>query len=483
MKSHRHSVATLFGFELALLFVALAASSTRAAVTYEQPPSASVALHQSSEMTPNNSDWDQRIWESFVLPATETIREIQWRGGFIYNGYGEPVVDFEISIYTSIPAGSEPWLGAPPLVTWHTNNNANQTAVGNGSFDYRFTLPTPFTATGGTKYWLRLVAKQAGIPDWGWADASGGNGSHFRSIAGMADAYYQIISGDCAFSLLTHATAPAVITVSASPVAGGTVSGGGTYPLGTSVTVTAAPAAGYSFLGWSEGGTIVSTALSYTFTATANRTLAATFSNGGNGPFTITATAFPAIAGNVGGAGTYAKGEKVDLDASATDGFLFNNWTESGVIVSTSATYSFTATANRNLVANFRGTGSTCIVSANPAPFTAGTITGAGAYFRYQIATVTATPAAGYSFRHWEMNGGIVSASPSYTFTVMGDTAFTAHFGTAVTISASATTGGSVAGTGSYFTGDDVTVDATPAPGYVFMSWTESGAPVSIESS
>ena len=44
------------------------------------------------------------------------------------------------------------------------------------------------------------------------------------------------------------------VTLSASPSAGGTVSGGGTYPQGTVRTVTATPASGYVFVRWSDGG-------------------------------------------------------------------------------------------------------------------------------------------------------------------------------------------------------------------------------------
>ncbi|MHB1688960.1 MAG: Ig-like domain-containing domain, partial [Ignavibacteriaceae bacterium] len=42
------------------------------------------------------------------------------------------------------------------------------------------------------------------------------------------------------------------VTLSSNPVAGGTTSGGGTYNSGSSVTVTAAPNAGYTFTNWTE---------------------------------------------------------------------------------------------------------------------------------------------------------------------------------------------------------------------------------------
>lgn len=68
---------------------------------------------------------------------------------------------------------------------------------------------------------------------------------------------------------------------------------------------------------------------------------------------TITASASPAGAGTVGGGGVYTNGASVVVTANANNGFAFANWTEGGTPVSSSATYSFTATVNRSLVANF----------------------------------------------------------------------------------------------------------------------------------
>ncbi len=46
-----------------------------------------------------------------------------------------------------------------------------------------------------------------------------------------------------------------LLTTKASPLKGGTVDGGGYYPTGTSVTLTAAPNANYRFVRWSDGNT------------------------------------------------------------------------------------------------------------------------------------------------------------------------------------------------------------------------------------
>ena len=67
------------------------------------------------------------------------------------------------------------------------------------------------------------------------------------------------------------------IQLSAEPSEGGSVSGGGEVAGGTAVTVTATANEGYTFTGWQENGSTVSTAASYTFTATADRSLVALF--------------------------------------------------------------------------------------------------------------------------------------------------------------------------------------------------------------
>jgi uncharacterized repeat protein (TIGR02543 family) len=122
--------------------------------------------------------------------------------------------------------------------------------------------------------------------------------------------------------------------------------------------VTATPNAGYVFVNWTEGGSAVSTSASYNFTVSANRTLVANFI-----PITysITTSAAPAAAGTTGGGGTFNSGSTATVTATPNAGYVFVNWTEGGSAVSTSASYNFTVSANRTLIANF-----TALVPAMP---------------------------------------------------------------------------------------------------------------------
>ena len=67
------------------------------------------------------------------------------------------------------------------------------------------------------------------------------------------------------------------ITATANPEEGGTVEGTGTYLEGSICTLTAIPSAGYSFLNWTQNGTVVSTEAEYSFTVTENVSFMANF--------------------------------------------------------------------------------------------------------------------------------------------------------------------------------------------------------------
>ena len=163
------------------------------------------------------------------------------------------------------------------------------------------------------------------------------------------------------------------VAVSASPSAGGTVAGGGTFASGSSDTVTATPNSGYTFANWTENGTVVSTAASYTFTLTANRNLVANFTvNPVN--YTIALSASPSAGGTVSGSGTFTAGTSRTVTATANSGYTFANWTENGTVVSTAASYTFTLNGNRNLVANFTVNPVNYTIAVSASPSSGGTV-------------------------------------------------------------------------------------------------------------
>ena len=111
--------------------------------------------------------------------------------------------------------------------------------------------------------------------------------------------------------------------------------------------------------------------------------------------------------------------------ASPSAGYAFVNWTEDGVQVSTSASYTFTATTNLALTANFAPV---YIVTTSASPLAGGATAGGGSYVSGSSVNVLAAPNAGYAFVNWTDNGTQVSRSASYTFAVASDRTLTANF-------------------------------------------------------
>lgn len=331
------------------------------------------------------------------------------------------------------------------------------------------------TTTGDGSYAVNANADATAAPAAGYAFANWTDNGQVVST----DPNYTLVM-DVNHSLVANFVPAWTITTSSLPVAGGTTSGGGSVNDGDSVTLIATPNAGYTFVNWTEAGVEVSKADSYTFTATGDRDLVANFTNG----LVISSSASPAAGGNTSGGGAVAVGSSVTVVATANAGYVFADWTEGGAQVSTSASYTFTATVSRTLVANFTLAPSYTVTTSS-SPAAGGTTIGGGAYAGGSSATVIATPNAGYAFVNWTVGGTQVGTSPSYTFTVTANRALVANFtvtgGTlrTVTTSSSPTAGGTTSGGGTYANGTSVTVVATPNAGYAFSKWKESGTTVS----
>jgi hypothetical protein len=151
------------------------------------------------------------------------------------------------------------------------------------------------------------------------------------------------------------------LTLTSSPVGGGTTTGAGLFAQGSSVTVTATPAVGFTFVNWTNGVTVASTTASYTFNMAGNMALVANFA-----PivrFTVATSSNPAAGGTTTGAGSYNSGSSVTTTATPNAGYNFTSWTEGGVVVSTNSSYTFNILANRTLSANFAA-----IVAPGPPP-------------------------------------------------------------------------------------------------------------------
>ena len=212
------------------------------------------------------------------------------------------------------------------------------------------------------------------------------------------------------------------ITATANPSNAGTVDGANTYPYGSTCMLTATAAEGYTFANWTENGTVVSTAATYSFEVTGARTLVANFTLKS---YTITASSNPTEGGTVTGTGTYLHFFTCTLTAIPSLGYTFESWTKDGEVVSTEASYSFVVTASASYVANF--TQSKYHITAITDPENSGDIEGTGFYLYGETCTLTVTPHDEYRFINWTLNGNVVSEDESISFVVTEEAHYVAH--------------------------------------------------------
>jgi uncharacterized repeat protein (TIGR02543 family) len=122
------------------------------------------------------------------------------------------------------------------------------------------------------------------------------------------------------------------------------------YNSGSAVALTALPAIGYTFAGWSGDANGADNPL--TVTMNSNKNITANFTGM---QYRVTLESSPLNAGNLFGAGLYNPGTVVTVLTSSKSGFRFVNWTEkvTGAVVSAKASYTFPLTEDITLVANF----------------------------------------------------------------------------------------------------------------------------------
>lgn len=365
--------------------------------------------------------------------------------------------------------------------------NTPQTVAVNLTIVPQFTVsvsasPTSLgSVTGGGTYAQGATARVTAIPASG-AEFTGWTSGATQTLA-STDANYTFIVNDNVALVAGFRSSSVTISTSSEPAAGGTTSGGGQIARGTTVRVFANPASGYRFVDWREGSTPVSTSATYTFTVNQPRTLVADFTKTTATNVTIVASASPSGAGSVTGGGTYPSGAPVTLTATPASGYTFTNWTDNDVVVSNGASYTFVASEDRMVTANFVSPGAQKVtITTTASPSAGGTTTGGGSYSLGTPVTVTATPSAGYTFVNWTENGRAVSQGGlSYSFIASADRSLTANFspGSSPTYTVSATVSpigaGTVTGVGTYTSGSVAVLQATPAPGYQFVNWTENG--------
>ncbi len=203
------------------------------------------------------------------------------------------------------------------------------------------------------------------------------------------------------------------VTVLADNPATGSVTEGGVYGDGSSITITAYPADGYRFDRWSTG----STDNPYTITVTSDTTITAFFEE--IETHTVTVLVDNPATGSITGSGVYEDGSSVTITAFPADGYRFDHWSTGSI----DNPYTLTVTSDTTITAFFEEieTHTVTVLVDDPAT---GSVTGGGVYEEGSSVTITAYPADGYRFDHWSTG----STDNPYTLTVTNDTTIICYF-------------------------------------------------------
>jgi uncharacterized repeat protein (TIGR02543 family) len=187
-----------------------------------------------------------------------------------------------------------------------------------------------------------------------------------------------------------------------------------TYTSGTVVSLTAVPATGYQFTGWSGDLTGTANPASITMNSAKNVTANFTILT-----YALTVTAANGTVAKSPNAATYASGTVVSLTAVPATGYQFTGW--SGDLTGTANPASITMNSAKNVTANFTSNPLTLTMSndghGSTTPATSAVVT-------YGVpAAISATPATGYTFSTWTVTAGsatfgsATSASTTVTLT------------------------------------------------------------------
>ena len=165
------------------------------------------------------------------------------------------------------------------------------------------------------------------------------------------------------------------------------------YAINAAVTLTASPAAGYRFDQWS--GDASGNATNFTITMNAARNVTAAFKK----IYTLTASVNATGGGSISPVGgTYDAGGTLTLTASPAVGYRFDRW--SGDASGATATITITMNSDKTIAAAFKKV-YTLTTSVNATG--SGSVSPAGGvYDDGAVLVLTASPASGYRFDHWE---------------------------------------------------------------------------------
>ena len=326
-------------------------------------------------------------------------------------------------------------------------------------------MAEPLTLAGSVTYNIQssmsVVKVTHVIPNEGYEFLNWNDGETMptRTVSVVENAEYIAYFNDTTSTTITH-----TITAISYDVSMGTVIGGGTYPEGTVITLTAVPTGIYVFEKWSDGNTDNPR----TVTVSEDMVFIAHFKM----PqlYTITVQPNNPEMGTVSGGGEFPMGTEIVIQAEANGGYYFDGWDDDNTdairTVTVTGNHTYTAMFSSHQIQYF-----TVNVTCNPAH---GYVEGGGNYQAGATTTIKAIPWNPDEFVFVKWNDG--NTSNPRNITVTDNITYVATFGPAapsyyIGVISDNEEMGTVTGAGTYEVGAQVTITATAKPGYIFLGW------------
>lgn len=245
------------------------------------------------------------------------------------------------------------------------------------------------TVTGAGIYDYGTVASLTATPNENyiflcWSD---GIVSNPRNVTVTGNANYKAL-------FYLQGTPQYTITVLPNDPALGTVTGGGTYPQGSTIEISATPFENVAFRSWDDGNTDNPRSI----IVTGDMTFTALFEAVQPGEtYTITVRSENPLMGTVFGGGTYPVNTIINIGASPNQGFYFSGWQDGDM----NNPRTITVTGDAEYVASFSTNPTVTYTVTVYYDETQGFIIGAGTYNAGATASLAAIPADGYYFKKW----------------------------------------------------------------------------------
>ena len=179
--------------------------------------------------------------------------------------------------------------------------------------------------------------------------------------------------------------------------------------VGDSVTITASTNDGYTWLGWYNGETLLTTELSYVFVMPENNVVYT--AKWIECPITLEKNI--ESAGEVTGNEKTVLGQETTITAITNDGYTFIGWYNNNDLVTDNLTYTFTVSEN---VVTYTSKWIECPVTLNKNIAEAGDVSGVEKTIINTDTTISATTQEGYTWLGWYIGDELISTQEEYTF-------------------------------------------------------------------